>query len=472
MSDKNDQKLVIQNYQGNQKSNKKNYLINTLKTNPLQIIDQEEIQKRNNLTEENHVSKDEFNTSRKRTNIIHTLRHVNTKTKISSFHLNSYWIDLLGSISLAINLILYEYIANSFLNLLNSIIESEDNIMENVGNFIDLVFQKIGFKWFFFITMSEHLSVGFFCLTTFSELLNETKNIKKFYIINAIKIAVFYALTIVIFEVIIKKKLGNFFFDKIREMGIKLENIDNFFNLFIDKLVRVVEEFLSTFNIFLEKLVFGTIYICLFNSSKLFFCRLLALLPILYVIICQILRALYNYEKININIYVLPFLLGSKITVYIFFISTLLIIKFMSEKYEVFDKNNEIYPKVFNKIGSRNYSVIGIIELIIGLFLPSWSSAGIGGDYLLILCAPLMALYDYKIDYVLKFPCCKKGNMTLCIKIGFLVISWAFIIIYGGHIIKGFGKIFKEYLLVIITIIQTNYENAVQSMNSILDQIF
>ena len=144
----------------------------------------------------------------------------------------------------------------------------------------------------------------------------------------------------------------------------------------------------------------------------------------------------------------------------------------MSEKYEVFDKNNEIYPKVFNKIGSRNYSVIGIIELIIGLFLPSWSSAGIGGDYLLILCAPLMALYDYKIDYVLKFPCCKKGNMTLCIKIGFLVISWAFIIIYGGHIIKGFGKIFKEYLLVIITIIQTNYENAVQSMNSILDQIF
>ena len=73
----------------------------------------------------------------------------------------------------------------------------------------------------------------------------------------------------------------------------------------------------------------------------------------------------------------------------------------MSEKYEVFDKNNEIYPKVFNKIGSRNYSVIGIIELIIGLFLPSWSSAGIGGDYLLILCAPLMALYDYKIDYVL-----------------------------------------------------------------------
>ena len=82
-----------------------------------------------------------------------------------------------------------------------------------------------------------------------------------------------------------------------------------------------------------------------------------------------------------------------------------------------------------------------------------------------------MALYDYKIDYVLKFQCCKKGNMTLCIKIGFLVISWAFIIIYGGHIIKGFSKIFIEYLLVIITIIQSNYENAVQLMNSILDQI-
>lgn len=74
-----------------------------------------------------------------------------------------------------------------------------------------------------FITVSEHLSVGFFCLTTFSELLNETKNIKKFYIINAIKIAVFYALTIVIFEVIIKKKLGNFFLIKLGKWVLNLK---------------------------------------------------------------------------------------------------------------------------------------------------------------------------------------------------------------------------------------------------------
>ena len=103
----------------------------------------------------------------------------------------------------------------------------------------------------------------------------------------------------------------------------------------------------------------------------MFYFRLMAIIPVIYVIISLILRALYNFKIIEINIYILPFLLASKITVYFFFISTLSYIKFKSLKNEVFDEEHEIEPKFFTKIGSRNFGILGIIEMIIGLFLPS-----------------------------------------------------------------------------------------------------
>ena len=88
---------------------------------------------------------------------------------------------------------------------------------------------------------------------------------------------------------------------------------------------------------------------------------------------------------------------------------------------------------------------MGILELIIGLFVPSFSAYGIGGKYLLILCAPIMTLYDYKKKYVLKFPCCKKGNMSLCFKICFLIIGWA-IVIAINYYLKNRTKIIHRYL--------------------------
>jgi hypothetical protein len=213
---------------------------------------------------------------------------------------------------------------------------------------------------------------------------------------------------------------------------------------------------LATFNTFLEKFAFGTMYIFLFHKpkclegKKMIYFRLLALIPVIYVLTCLVLRGLYNAKVIEISVFVLPALLGSKITVFMFFISTISIIKLKSLKYEVFDEEDEIQPNVFTKIGSRNFGIMGILELIIGLFLPSWSVYGIGGKYLLVLCAPIMTLYDYKKKYVLKFPCCKKGNMTLCFKIIFLIIGWSIVIILGICDVKifldSFGNILKELL--------------------------
>ena len=296
--------------------------------------------------------------------------------------------------------------------------------------------------------MGNHLSVGFFSLSTFTSVLRDTKNIKKFYIINFIKFGIFYALNIVVLKLIMTDVLLKIFNDRIIDIHVTDTRVNTFFEIFIEKLVNYVGRFLATYNIFLEKIVFGTMYIFLFNKpknlegKKLLYFRLLALIPVIFTILSLIFRALhYSYKDdrnrfFGINIYVLPLLLGSKIGIYMFYISTLSIIKYMSLKKEVFDEENNIQPRIFSKIGSRCFGIMGIVELIIGLFLPSWSTVGIGEKYLLIICAPILALYDYKRKYKLKFPCCKKGNMSLCFRLVFLNVAFLVIIIFYFLIIS------------------------------------
>ena len=239
----------------------------------------------------------------------------------------------------------------------------------------------------------------------------------------------------------------------------------------VDKLVHTVGGVLSTFNTFLEKVAFGTMYIFLFSEPKslegikMIFFRLLTLIPVAYIIGCLVLRALYNAGTLKISVFILPTLLGSKITIFTFFISTISIIKLKSLKYDIFDEDGEIQPKVFTKIGSRNFGIMGVLELIIGLFLPSWSIYGIGGKYLLVLCAPIMTLYDYKKKYRLKFPCCKKGNMTLCFKIIFLIIGWSIVIIVGFVDVKIFLDSFGVILGDLLTFLSDNIDALVNIIN-------
>ena len=244
-----------------------------------------------------------------------------------------------------------------------------------------------------FHTMSQHLSVGFFCLTTFSNMFQETKNITKSYIINILKVAIFYGFSVFILKVLIKDSLGGYFKSKIDQVKkdaekggetVSYEKTYQIFEILIDKLSNIVANFLSTYNTFLEKTVLGSMYIFLFNEpkglegKKMLIFRLLAAIPITFIIVSVILRALHNTEIIELNEYVLPLLLGPKITVYGFFISTLLTIKYKSLAYNVFDEENYIDSRVFTTIGSKNFGIFGILELLIGLFCPSWSVVGIG----------------------------------------------------------------------------------------------
>ena len=358
-------------------------------------------------------------------------------------NLNSYWLEILGTISLIIYIFIYELVILLTSGLIISSFNKKLNI-DMISNFFEAIFVEIGLKWYVFIEISQHLSVGFFCLTTFSKVFHETKNIKKFYIINSIKVVIFYAFTVIILKVVIKDALGNFLKDLIDEY-IKDKGADEVIvnksyeicDILINKFLILVSNLIATYNIFLEKFVLGSLYIFLlcepknFLGKKLLYFRFLSLIPISFMIVSIILRALQNSEIISINEYVSPLLLGPKITIYGFFISTILMIKYKSIKYEVFDEENYIEPKVFTKIGSRMYSIFGILELIIGLLFPSWNVSGIGGKYLLILCAPIITLYDYKKKYEVHLPCCKKRDFSICFKIIIYVFGYGIIIIFG-----------------------------------------
>ena len=367
-------------------------------------------------------------------------------------NLNSYWLELMGSISLIVSLLIYEIIGLIAVTIIFPLFQGEIdfNYIQICFNFI---IKDIGLKWLFFITMSQHLSVGFFCLTTFSNVFNETINIKKFYISNCIKVAIFYVISVIILKVIVKDGIGGTIHEKIDATGNPdRERIYGIFDRLIDKAMVIVADFLSTYNTFIEKLTLGSMYIFLFydvkslEGKKRLYFRLLALIPVIYILVSLILRALHNTKVIELSEYVSPLLLGPKITVYLFFIITLSLIKYKSIAFNVFDSENYISPKVFTNIGSKIFGILGVIELIIGLFLPSWSAAGIGGKYLLVICAPIMTLYDYKRKYTLKFPCCGKGNFTLCLKLVINIIGYTLIIILGILIFVFAVAIFAEYV--------------------------
>ena len=245
--------------------------------------------------------------------------------KIFSLNLNSYWIEFMSTISLILTIITFELLAYIILQSLNSLFEATITL-EEIKNAFSVIIDDIGLKWYVFIEISQHLSVGFFCLTTFSQILNETQNIKKFYILNCIKLAVYYAGSVIFLKIIKEdfKQLIKYYIDKEREekkLKIKQELLDKIYE-YLDKFIAFIffhlTDFLSTFNIFLDQLVLGSLYIFLFitpynclNKNLIYF-RLVSIIFVLFIIISIILRALHKSEILILNEFISPILLGPK----------------------------------------------------------------------------------------------------------------------------------------------------------------
>ena len=397
--------------------------------------------------------------------------------KVILQNLNSYWIELIASINLIITILIYEVIVIILMNAIKDLIENKS--IDGITKFIDVIINKLGVKWATMIDVADHLSVGFFCLTTFSGIFQETLNVKKFYIMSFIKVALYYCLSIFILGAFLNYSLKNHIYDTIENSGFTFvednkDKVINLFNELIDYLVIIVADFLSSYNIFLDKLVLGTLYIFLFvkpkkcanNAKYLLIFRILSFIPISFIIVSLVLRALQEFNILELNEYILAFLLGPKVTIYGFFIVTLFVIKYNANKYDnIFDEDNMIDTKIFNKIGSIIFAIFGGIELIVGLFFPDLTSIGIGSRYLIILCAPIFTLYDYKKIHKVTFPCCNKGDMSKCFKIIIYIVGYSLVVVLGIIIIVITFNFIKDYIKPLLTFLVEGLETISNILN-------
>jgi len=391
-------------------------------------------------------------------------------------NLTSYWIEIMASLGLFLYLYIYEFIGIFLLISIIGLFELGN--IELIGKTITLITEDIGLKWFVLVAVFQHLSVGFFCLTTFSDIFQESHNIKKFFIASFIKVILYYILSITILKGIISEGIRGFIKDNIEEEREKLteeekNKLIDLFNRFMRYILVLVGNFLATYNVFLDKLALGSLYIFLFitpnnisGCQKVLF-RSLSIIPIAFILTSLVLRAMNTINYINLSELVSPLLLGSKITIYGFFITTLLTIKYKSLKFNVYDSEKTISPKVFKKVASKMFSIFGFVELLAGFVFTSWSDYGIGGKYLLILCAPIITLYDYKKKSEVKCLCCKKTDISTSFKITFNVIGYVIATGLGlalFFLLRGF---INNYISPILDVIKKNLDVFLQIIATI-----
>ena len=386
-------------------------------------------------------------------------------TLLSNF--NSYWIEIFAALGLFLYIIVYEFIGLLTITSLFSFFQNLS--IEVVGDLFIFLTNNIGLKWFILVTIFQHLSVGFFCLTTFTAIFKEAENIKKFLIWNVIKIVVFYSLSVGILRGIIFGYVQNFIKKNIEEKSElfseeEKEKLIEMLTRLVNSTINIVGNFLATYNVFLDKFVLGLLYICLFKTpynisgkTKIAF-RALSFFPIAFIISSLVLRSLVNIKYLELNEFVTPIFLASKVTVYFFFIITLIVIKIKSIKYNVYDKENSISPKVFKKIAFKTFTALGVIELIIGFAKSDWSNYGLGGKYLLILCSAIIAFYDYKKESKLTLPCSKSKDCSTCFKVVFNIIGYSLIIVLGGFLLLFLISFVELYIRPLIDLVKENLD--------------
>ena len=173
-------------------------------------------------------------------------------------------------------------------------------------------------------------------------------------------------------------------------------------------------------------------------------------------------------DNLYINEFISPLFLGSKIVIYLFFIITLFAIKIKSIKYNVYDEEGYISPGVFKKIASKIFSILGFLELIICMIFPRWTNTGIGDTYLLILCAPIITLYDYKKKNEVKFPCCNKGDLSLSFKITVNIIGYLIAILLAAILYIEVEYFFREYIQDILNLMVNNIDILLEIISSFI----
>ena len=251
-----------------------------------------------------------------------------------------------------------------------------------------------------------------------------------------------------------------------------------------EKLIKIVKELkrfslifvgnmLGNINNSLDRLLIGSLYLTLFSSVKclneicIIFFRLLSIIPLSYIVVGLIIRALINLKIIDLSYSISQLFVGPKITIFGYFITLLLYVKIKGKNNNILDEENNIKPSAFSNISFRIFAFFGFIELSVGLIFPWISSIGIGNHYLFILCTPIILLYDYKKEFKIHMNRCKILNSPVFINIAVSLTS-IIIIFFEGLLLYMFGFVLiKQYLLPIYLMVADNYEFIIRAFDLI-----
>ena len=468
-----------------QNSSKEMHLLDTPKDDdekPQEVKDWEEkcLQETNNKNNEN-VKENNYNentdlcinnTFEEKAPIV-TKETENTEQKeykINNLVLNSFWINLVSKISIGVTILICEIVGffaiGGLIELLDP--EGDPGITKDV---IILIVFKIGAKWIFIIVLGLHLSIGFFSLTNFSSVIKDTKSNLKFYTTNLLKFSFFYVLSILILKKLIHDYAYNRLveeIDKLKLPGELYKTVIKVVDLARDVAIKLAGNILGLFNNSLDQLIFRTFYFTLFRTPTFIpekymrYFRLSSIAVIIYVALCLLFRALNNFNAITLSLYASPLLVGPKFTVFGFYFTLLLYIKIKEKKYKMYDEEGNLLPTVFAKLSSKIFAIFGFIELFGGLFSTNLFKAGIGPNYLIIICAPIMTLYDYKKEYELHIRPCKKLNLAKCINITISVILYILLFfstfLFFGMVIW----LIDDYIYDFVKFIVENAKNIIQ----------
>ena len=368
--------------------------------------------------------------------------------KTNPLILNEFWVHLISKIMINVSIIYYELIPFIIYMYL------DDDDYDFYFFFSSL------YKYIFIIQFVPQFSIILYSLSTFSKVIKKTNKIKKFFIINIIKATIFYFVSLIILS-IIKNNLYNFLRNEISKIYID-DNIIEILENFRDFLLQFIGNFLAKFNTNLDILIIGSFYIFLFKNpkklagKKLFYFRLMSIFPILFVLISIIYRALVKLNVIKINIFISPIFVGSKVSIFGFFITTLLYLKYKSKEYLIFDENNYFLPKVFSKIGGKIFSYFAYAELFFEYSLIDLKFIGFGNQYLSIFAIPLVLLYDYKKKKIIHWRICKKRKMNKFINFLVSFILYFFVLLFGFADIGILFEIINEHIRPIVNFIKEN----------------
>lgn len=337
--------------------------------------------------------------------------------------LSLFWVRLISFVALALSMASVLAVLAYSVYSVNKIVKIQSEI--ELDDFMEIVQKRIAAAGPILNVMSviKYISMAMIAITSFS-LLYGSKNLNKMLIKRSYMAFASYIFLVFIIQYPLDYLLRKIFvllFSGVEQSAMLVD-------LSVSMGTVVCATWFANTNVFIDIFIMTVFYFFLFKEIKteqkwkIVLFRCCAIIPIIYVGGCMFLKNQSIMDLSKIGSFIIPLFATKKIPIYIFYLLTCLFFKIYKIK-----KQSVPSPMFFSIILSCILLVVSFVELIFSFF-PALTKFGLGQNYLIIVGAPLIMLFNYK-----KSTMTAKSNIILfSIAITMFVglIVWAGFILY------------------------------------------